>query len=220
MEISVGGTINRTPATLEFVDEERADYALAAPRDFIILRFPPNQQNITLPIFLFGDTLPEGTEAFQAISTASPDSPNFDPPSMGGAFASTDVLIIDDDCKLGCIICSIRLLCWYLFCVVVVVGFVQPKYTVGEGVFFPGVCIRIFNPSQDEDLVFAVDLIIQPRIGTAGKFISKKISLTVLAVYLTFQMDQTFLIGQFLLLVSQLPLPLEHPDVLCFCQDF
>ena len=169
--ISVGGTINRPPATLAFVDEERADYALGAPRDFVILQFPPNQQNITLAIILFSDTLPEGTEAFQAILTASPDFPNFGPPSMGGAFASTDVLIIDDDCKLGCIICSIM---QFLFCVVAVVGFVQPNYTVSEDVFFAGVCIRIFNPSQDEDLVFAIDLIIQPRIGTAGKFISKK----------------------------------------------
>ena len=50
----------------------------------------------------------------------------------------------------------------------------QPNYTVSEDVFFAEVCIRIFNPSQDEDLVFAIDLIIQPRIGTAGKFISKK----------------------------------------------
>ena len=100
MSISVGGTNNRPPATLEFDDEERADYRLTSPADFIALNFLPEQQNITLAVILFGDTLPEGTEAFRATSTPSPNFPNFGPPSMRGAFASTDVLIKDDDCKL------------------------------------------------------------------------------------------------------------------------
>ena len=109
VSVAVGGTINISPATLEFEDEERADYRLAAaPADFIALNFPPDQQNITLAVILFSDSLPEGTEAFRATSTPSQDFPNFGPPSMGGAFASTDVLIIDDDCKLACILmCSI-----------------------------------------------------------------------------------------------------------------
>ena len=103
-----GGTIDRPPATLELEDEERADYRLAVPADFIDLNFPPDQENITLAVILFNDRLLEGTEAFQATSTPSQNFPNFGPPSMGGAFASTEVLIIDDDCKLACIlICSI-----------------------------------------------------------------------------------------------------------------
>ena len=100
--ISVGGTIDRPPATLEFDDEERADYRLTAPRDFIATVFPPNVQNITLTVLLFDDDLPEGTEAFRATSTPSPDFPNFGPPSMGGAFASTDVFIIDNDRRFSC----------------------------------------------------------------------------------------------------------------------
>ena len=106
--VSVGGTIDISPATLEFEDEERADYRLAAaPADFISLNFPPDQQNITLAVILFNDSLLEGTEAFRAISTSQIFS-NFGPPSMVGAIASTEVLIIDDDCKLACILmCSI-----------------------------------------------------------------------------------------------------------------
>ena len=98
--ISVGDTMDRPPATLEFDDEGRGDYSLAGnAADLIHLNFPPDQQNITLAVILFDDSLPEGTEAFRATSTTSPNFPNFGSPSMGGAFASTDVRIIDDDCK-------------------------------------------------------------------------------------------------------------------------
>ena len=100
--VSVGGTININPATLEFEDEDTADYSLAAPQDFIALIFPPDRQNITLTVILLHDDLPEGTEAFRATSTPSQNFPNFGPPSMGGAFPSTDVLIFDDDRKFAC----------------------------------------------------------------------------------------------------------------------
>ena len=101
--VSVGGTINRPTATLLTPGNENiADYSLAIPITFIMLNFPPDQQNITFHIFLFHDDLPEGTEAFRATSTPSQNFPNFGPPSMGGAFASTDVLIFDDDRKLAC----------------------------------------------------------------------------------------------------------------------
>ena len=103
VSISVGGTININPATLEFEDEDTADYRLTAPQDFIMLNFPPDQQNITL-FFLFPDELPEGTEAFRATSTPSQNFPNYGPPSMGGAFAFTDILICDNDGKLACIL--------------------------------------------------------------------------------------------------------------------
>ena len=102
VSISVGTTFNRPPATLEFEDEDTADYRLTAPQDFIALDFPPDRQNITLTVILFRDDLPEGTEAFRATSTPSQNFPHFGPPSMRGAFASTDVLIFDDDCKLAC----------------------------------------------------------------------------------------------------------------------
>ena len=100
--ISVSGTINIPAATLLFEDDENADYALETPRDFVQLRFLPSQQNVTFIVLLFSDDMPEGTEAFRATSTPSQNFPNFGPPSIGGAFASTDVLIIDDDCKFVC----------------------------------------------------------------------------------------------------------------------
>ena len=62
--ISVRGTIITPPATLEFVDEERADYKLASPRDFTVLRLGPVQQNVTLHLILYPDDFSEGTEAF------------------------------------------------------------------------------------------------------------------------------------------------------------
>ena len=104
VSISVGGTIDISLATLLTVevDEEDADYSLTARRAFTELSFPPTVQNITFTVILFPDDVPEPTEAFRATSTPSPNFPNFGPPSMGGAFASTDVLIFDDDCKLAC----------------------------------------------------------------------------------------------------------------------
>ena len=100
--VSVSGTINIPAATLQFEDEDNADYRLTFPQNFVQLDFPPSQQNVTLIVILFSDGIPEGTEAFRATSTPSPNFPNFGPPSMGGAFASTNVLIIDDDCKFAC----------------------------------------------------------------------------------------------------------------------
>ena len=100
--ISLSGTTNIPAATFLLDDENNADYGLTIPLDFIELHFPPDQQNVTLPVILFSDDIPEGTEAFRATSTPSPNFPNFGPPSMGGAFASTNVLIIDDDCKFAC----------------------------------------------------------------------------------------------------------------------
>ena len=52
VSFSVGGTININPATLEFEDEDTADYRLTAPQDFFMLNFPPDQQNITLLFFI------------------------------------------------------------------------------------------------------------------------------------------------------------------------
>ena len=97
--VSVGGTIDTPPATLEFVDPDRGDYSLGLQANFVTLLFRPSQQNTTLQLFLFSDDVPEGTEAFRATSTPSPGFPNFGAPSMGGAFASTEVFIADDDCK-------------------------------------------------------------------------------------------------------------------------
>ena len=180
--ISLGGTISRPPATLEGDDPDRADYRLPNNADFVSLVFPPKQQNITLFIFLFGDDLPEGTEAFRATSTPSQNFPNFGPPSMGGAFASTDVLINDDDRKL---VCKCAASCYNVgvLSVAAIVGFVQTKYNVSEDIFFVDVCVRVFNPSPSEDLVFGIDMIIQPRNNTAGKFSIIIASLVIICAY-------------------------------------
>ena len=50
--VSVGGTINIAPATLEADDEDRADYRLTNSADFVRLIFPPDRQNITLFLFI------------------------------------------------------------------------------------------------------------------------------------------------------------------------
>ena len=169
VSISVGGTININPATLEFEDEDRADYRLTAPQDFIALDFPPDRQNITLSVILFRDDVPEGTEAFRATSTPSQNFPNFGPPSMGDAFASTDVLIFDGDSKLAC---KSAASCYNVgvLSVAAILGFVQTKYNVSEDILFVDVCVRVFNPSPNEDLAFGIDMIIRHRNNTAGKF--------------------------------------------------
>ena len=101
VHVSDSGIMNTSLATLDsFFGEDRADYKLTSPTDFIIWTFPPNRQNITIPLILFDDYMPEGTEAFRATSTSTQYFfPNFGPPSAGGAFESTDVFIIDDDCN-------------------------------------------------------------------------------------------------------------------------
>ena len=88
---------------------------------------------------------------------------------MGGAFASTDVLIFDNDRKLACK-CAATCYNVSVSSAAAIVGFVQTKYTVGEDIFFVNVCVRVFNPSPNEDLVFGIFMIIQPGNNIAGKF--------------------------------------------------
>ena len=100
VSISVSDAIDKPPATLQYFDSEiRADYELPSGY-FTSLLFQPSQENIKFFVTLFHDDQPEETEAFQATSTPLQDFPSFGPPSMGGAFVSTEVHIIDNDCKL------------------------------------------------------------------------------------------------------------------------
>jgi hypothetical protein len=86
-------------ATLETFDVA-GDYNTAAGGgSFIQVFFGPDQENVSLPLTLFPDTLPEGLEAFRATSIPSEGFPNFGPPISGGAFATTEVRIMDNDCK-------------------------------------------------------------------------------------------------------------------------
>ena len=62
------------------------------------LRFLPTDQRLPFTIQLFGDEIPEGTEAFQLQSRNSNPAPSFNtPPRI--AFANTFVIIEDDDSK-------------------------------------------------------------------------------------------------------------------------
>jgi hypothetical protein len=84
-------------ATLEMLDQ-RGDYSVGG-NSFIQVFFNPNQENVSLPLTLFPDNLPEGLEAFRATSAPFEGFPNFCPPTPGGAFATTEVRIVDNDCK-------------------------------------------------------------------------------------------------------------------------
>ena len=99
-------TIGLQSATLQqSYNEDQSDYRIATSTQyFVSIRFSPREQNVTFFIFLYGDDFPEGTEVFRATSysISSQSLPHFWPPSMGGAFASTEIHIIDDDCKLNC----------------------------------------------------------------------------------------------------------------------
>ena len=98
--ITVSNPQMLSPATLEPDDTSfNFDYTLGIPgQTFIVLQFLPNQQSITFEFFLNSDELPEGTEAFQASSTPGEGFPTFQAP-ITTAFASTEIQIIDNDCK-------------------------------------------------------------------------------------------------------------------------
>jgi hypothetical protein len=78
---------------------QAGDYSVAGGTSFVQLFFGPNQENVSLLLTFFPDTLPEGLEAFRATSSRLEGFPTFGPPNSGGAFASTEVRIIDNDSK-------------------------------------------------------------------------------------------------------------------------
>ena len=100
MGITVSNPLMLSPATLETADSSiNFDYTLGSPGDtFIVSQFHPNQQSIAFEFFLNSDELPEGTEAFQASLISVEGFPTFQPP-ISTAYASTEIQIIDNDCK-------------------------------------------------------------------------------------------------------------------------
>ena len=98
--ITVSNPQMLSPATLEDDNTDiNFDYTLGIPgQAFTIIQFLPNQQSITFVFFLNSDEVPEGTEAFQASSTPLEGFPTFQAP-ITTAFPSTEIQIIDDDCK-------------------------------------------------------------------------------------------------------------------------
>lgn len=76
------------------------DYLINNPDgDFVVVEFPPDMQILDFSFTLFPDLLPEGTEAFQASAQPleNPEAPAFLAPSAGVLFASTFIIIEDDD---------------------------------------------------------------------------------------------------------------------------
>ena len=100
VNITVSDPQMLSPATLRTDDTSaNYDYSLGIRgQTFQVLQFLPNQQSITFVFFLNNDELPEGTEAFQASSTPVEGFPTFQAP-ITTAFPSTEIQIIDNDCK-------------------------------------------------------------------------------------------------------------------------
>ncbi len=92
------------------------DYVVDTPdRVFIIREFRPDEQLLEFTFTLFPDEFPEGTEAFQASAQPSDEvlAPNFLAPSPGVLFASTFVIIEDNDgeCVYECVPCVCVCVC-------------------------------------------------------------------------------------------------------------
>ena len=66
--------------------------------------------------------------------------------------------------------CGTQLL--ILYALVVVVGFEQLSYTVNETNGFQEVCVQVFNPPSNEELVFSILLQRQSRFDSAGTMLS------------------------------------------------
>ena len=93
-------------ATLEPVGGGIYDYSLGQPgQNFLQQDFQPNQQNVTFPFILNGDTFPEGVEAFQATITPAEGFPTYGNPTT--LFTTTLIDIMDDDGKFKTIIFTI-----------------------------------------------------------------------------------------------------------------
>jgi hypothetical protein len=85
-------------ATLDSLEQyQYGDYGTGG--GFTQVFFSPGRENVSFPLTFFPDSLPEGLEAFRATSTPQEGFPNFRPPNSGGAFASTEVRIMDNDSK-------------------------------------------------------------------------------------------------------------------------
>jgi hypothetical protein len=87
-------------ATLDIFNRT-GDYGTSTlDSSFIQVFFDPSRENVSLPLTLFSDNFPEGLEAFRATSSPVAGFPNFGPPTAGGAFATTEVRIVDNDRKV------------------------------------------------------------------------------------------------------------------------
>ena len=100
VNITVSDPQMLSPATLRTDNTStNYDYSLGIRgQTFQVLQFLPSQQSITFNFLLNSDEVPEGTEAFQASSTPVEGFPTFQAP-ITTAFPSTEIQILDNDCK-------------------------------------------------------------------------------------------------------------------------
>lgn len=80
------------------------DYSLTGIPDqiFSTRLFPATLQVLSMPIFINGDSIIEGIEAFEVSSSTTDLSfPLFEPPSLDStsAYQNTQIRILDNDCK-------------------------------------------------------------------------------------------------------------------------
>ena len=86
-----------SPATLQG-QGGNYDYSLVVPgASSLVLDFGPNQQNQTFAFILYGNEIAEGTEGFEATSTANEGFPTFGAPQ--NISATTLITILDDECE-------------------------------------------------------------------------------------------------------------------------
>ena len=60
-------------------------------------------------------------------------------------------------------------MCNNLFCLAVIIGFVDTSYTVNEGVGTLQIEVQVTSPPSDQPLPVSVDLVIQTVSGSASK---------------------------------------------------
>ena len=90
------------PATLEPAGGGIYDYSLGTGgQTFTLQDFEPDQQSVTFPFILNGDTFSEELEAFQATITPNVGFPTYGNPTT--LFTTTLINIIDDDSKFKAI---------------------------------------------------------------------------------------------------------------------
>ena len=96
------GLVN--PATLGSATVA-GDYSLGILNvSYLILEFPPSQQELEFSFLLSGNTIPEETEAFRATISTVEGTPRFQSPT--NASLTTTIQIVDDDSKLKILKCT------------------------------------------------------------------------------------------------------------------
>ena len=159
------------------------------------LYFPPSQQRILVVFELLADTLPEGTEAFQASAypedTLETRAPNGTiiierfPTPLSPHFLASEafIIILDNDCKFYTYFVFFMHYVSIFSCLVIIIGFTNTSYTVNEGVGNLQVDVRVFNPPDDQFVLETILLVIQTVSGSASNC-TAKVYFKVLMLYI------------------------------------